>query len=183
MKRLVNKSTWVTLISLMILSVSSLPIQAQFGGSGLVPASGLPIEELGLKLEQDFAKLVKKVQQLDKKVELVGKFMLDLKKSPLADMQNSQVSVFRLKYLPANSAAGTISALLGEEGFRMAIEEKSNQLLVSAPAEISEAIGELLQKIDAAPAQKSENRVTSQQQSASKNLQVHLFLARRQEVV
>jgi len=155
MKLLANKHTLVALLSVAIVSAISLPNHAQFGGGG----------------QDDEERL----QKLEKKVHLLGKFMLDLKKSPLADMQNSQVSVFRLQYLRASSAADTISALLGNEGFRLAIEEKSNQLIVSAPAEISKAIGDLLQKIDAAPAQKNVSIATSQKQAAPKNLQVHTF--------
>ncbi len=155
MKFFANRNTLVVLLSLAIASAICVPCQAQFGGEP--------------------SKQEKRLRELEKKVRVVGQFMVDLKKSPLADMQNSQVSVFRLKYLPANSAAVTISALLGEKGFRMATEEKSNQLIVSAPAEISKAIDELLQKIDTAPAQKNENRVASQQQSAPKSLQVHTF--------
>jgi len=155
MKHLANKHTLVALLSLAIVSAISLPSHAQFGGGG--------------------ADDEERLQKLEKKVHLLGKFMLDLKKSPLADMQNSQVSVFRLQYIRASSAADTISALLGNEGFRLAIEEKSNQLIVSAPAEISKAIGDLLQKIDAASAQKNVSIATSQKQAAPKNLQVHTF--------
>ncbi len=164
MKIFANKNTLVALLSFAFASVICLPIQAQFGDGNLDSA-----------LEQDIAKLEEKVRNLEQKVNITSKFMLDLKKSPLADTQNSEVSVFRLKYIRVSSAANTISALLGKEGFRLAIEETANQLIVSAPAEISEAIGELLHKIDVTPTQKNKNRVTSQKQSAPKSLQVHTF--------
>ncbi len=155
MKYFANKNTLVALLSVAFATAICLPIQAQFGTG-----------------PSDFEK---RLQKLEKKVNVMGKFMLDLKKSPLADMQNSQVSAFKLKHIQASSAANTISKLLGEEGFRLAFEETTNQLIVSAPAEISKAIGELLQKIDTDPGQKNENIATSQKQTIQKTLQVHTY--------
>ncbi len=142
--------------TLIIALLATTPAKGQFGGGGV-------------------SDLDKRLTKLESKVNHIGKWMTKLKESPLGSSEEPEVKVFQLKYATVPAVAQNLQILLGEEGYRLAIEENSNALIVSAPPATSQRIEALIRAIDIAPATRDGSDSADRSTLGPKSLMVRIF--------
>ncbi len=124
--------------------------------------------------EDPLGDIKKRLKNLEKKVDTIGQWMLELKKSPLTDTENSQLKVFQLKYAESDDVLAAIGRLIGEQGYRIAIDPKRNSLIVSSSESVIGRIEDVIQAIDRVPSQKKEE-AEQVAESSSKPLSIRSF--------
>lgn len=67
-----------------------------------------------------------------------------------SDGPDRQLKIFALRYLQASDAASAISQVIGEEASRVAVDERTNSLLVNGEPEVLAVVEAILQNLDVA---------------------------------
>ncbi len=143
-------------LTLIIALLATTPVAGQFGGG-------------------EVSDWEKRLTKLESKVNHIGKWMNKLKESPLGSSEEPEVKVFRLQYTTAPVVAQNLQILLGEEGYRLAIDENSNVLIVSAPPATSQRIEAVIRAIDIAPATSDGSDSADRSTLGPKSLMVRIF--------
>ena len=105
-------------------------------------------------LQQELQQMKQQLAEREKQFAMVAKQMADQQRQqPLPPLENGQLKVFSLVAVPARAAAQTIESLFGSQVLRIAVDERSNSLIVYGKSDSLTAVEALLSRLDeAAPA-------------------------------
>jgi hypothetical protein len=92
-------------------------------------------------------------EQLVEREKQMAMLLAEQRKQALAPLENGQLKVYSLGAVPARAAAQTIESLFGAQVLRIAVDERSNSLIVYGKSDSLPAVDALLSRLDeAAPA-------------------------------
>jgi hypothetical protein len=112
-----------------------------------------PDQLAGLQLE--LQQMKQQLAERENQFATVAKQMAEQhRQQPLPPLENGQLKVFSLVAVPARAAGQTIESLFGSQVLRIAVDERSNSLIVYGKSDSLAAVEALLSRLDeqAAPA-------------------------------
>jgi hypothetical protein len=137
----------------------SSPDEAQSSEQVLKDILGLTVRNMENKPDQQTQaqQLQQMKQQLAERENQLGmmakQMMEQQRRQPLPPLENGQLKVYSLGAVPARAAAQTIESLFGSQVLRIAVDERSNSLIVYGKSDSLPAVDALLSRLDeAAPA-------------------------------
>ena len=85
----------------------------------------------------------------EKQMAMLAKQMMEQqRRQPLPPLENGQMKMYTLSYAPARDAAQTIESLFGSQTLRIAVDERSNSLIVYGKPDSLTALDALLSRLD-----------------------------------
>jgi hypothetical protein len=146
--------------------------------------------DLQKQLDMELVKRTKAVQEMSEKfkqmqmqladreaqLKMISKQIVDQQSRPaLPPLENAQIKLFTLLYAPARDAAHTIETLLGTHSMRVAVDDRTNTLIVYGKADSTALLEALLERIDRAAAPASRSEKAKQAGAAPRSLLVRMF--------
>jgi hypothetical protein len=93
----------------------------------------------------------------------------------LPPLENGQIKIFQLQKASARDAANTVESLFGTHTMRVAIDDRTNSLLVFGKQEVIESLEALLMRLDESAASGSDDKKTTPAASIHHSLSLRLF--------
>ena len=87
-------------------------------------------------------------EQLAEREKQMATLLAEQRRQPLPPLENGQLKVFSLVAVPARAAAQTIESLFGSQVLRIAVDERSNSLIVYGKSDSLTAVDALLSRLD-----------------------------------
>ena len=109
------------------------------------PGSVSPIEQLKAELEASRDELVKTKQMIEEVMKEQREIARASEPPPLKD---AEIRIFTLQRMKAHQAAETIERLIGSQSLRIAVDERTNGLIVIGKKEPLLMVEALLQQLD-----------------------------------
>jgi hypothetical protein len=114
---------------------------------------------------QQLQQMKDQLAEREKKMAALAKQMMD-QRQPLPPLENGQLKVYALGAVPARAASQTIESLFGAQVLRIAVDERSNSLIVYGKSDTLAAVDVLLtrlgeQAVPAAGAEKAKQSATA----------------------
>jgi hypothetical protein len=98
--------------------------------------------------QQEVAKLQEAVANRDEQLRALNEQLAVFERERETPLENAELKIYQLKYLPAEDASFTIREILGDKGLRISVDERSNALVVSAQEQKLQLIEALLARLD-----------------------------------
>jgi hypothetical protein len=113
-------------------------------------ASNDEMKETVAKVEsQQVQQIKEQLAEREKQLEMMAKQMMEHhRQQPLPPLENGQLKVYSLVAVPARAAGQTIESLFGSQVLRIAIDERSNSLIVYGKPDSLTAVEALLSRLD-----------------------------------
>jgi Bacterial type II/III secretion system short domain len=100
-------------------------------------------------LQQELQQMKQQLAEREKQFATMAKQMAEQhRQQPLPPLENGQLKVFSLVAVPARAAGQTIESLFGSQVLRIAIDERSNSLIVYGKSDSLAAVEALLSRLD-----------------------------------
>lgn len=107
-------------------------------------------EQLG-GLQQELQQMKQQLAEREKQFAMIAKQMAEQhRQQPMPPLENGQLKVYSLGAVPARAAAQTIESLFGSQVLRIAVDERSNSLIVYGKSDSLPAVDALLTRLDEA---------------------------------
>jgi hypothetical protein len=85
----------------------------------------------------------------EKKIATLAKQMMEQQRRPtLPSLENGTLKIYKLSFAPARDAAQTIDSLFGAQTLRLAVDERSNTLIVYSKPDSVTALDALMTRLD-----------------------------------
>jgi hypothetical protein len=103
---------------------------------------------------QQLQQMKQQLAERENQLGMMAKQMMEQqRRQPMPPLENGQLKVYSLGAVPARAAAQTIESLFGSQVLRIAVDERSNSLIVYGKSDSLPAVDALLSRLDeAAPA-------------------------------
>lgn len=98
--------------------------------------------------QQEVAALKEAVANRDEQLRALNEQLAVFERERETPLENAELKIYQLKYLPAEDASFTIREILGDKGLRISVDERSNALVVSAQEQKLQLIEALLARLD-----------------------------------
>jgi hypothetical protein len=92
--------------------------------------------------------LKKQLAEREKQIAATAKQLSEERRPSLPSIDNGTLKVFRLMYAQPRDAAKTVESLFGDRSLRLAVDERSNSLLVYGKPDIVSTLDALLTRLD-----------------------------------
>jgi hypothetical protein len=126
------------------------------------------------QLQQLKDALAQQNRQLAEREKQLATILAEQRRPSLPPLENGTIKVFRLMYAQARDASKTVESLFGSQRLRVAVDERSNSLLVYGTPDVLTALDALLPRLDEQASPKGPEK--SMQGSASpRSLLVRVF--------
>jgi hypothetical protein len=132
----------------------------------------------GAKDQEDAAKNPEEVQRqlAERDVQYkIKRYLEQQSQPPLPPIENGQVKVYTFKYAAPRDAAETIESLLGKQAMRIAVDDRTNSLIVYGKAESMPALDTLVTRLDEQSRPESASDKASSTAAAPRSYMLRVF--------
>jgi hypothetical protein len=142
--------------------------------SQLEAASKAERQALEMQLKKAHEELAAQKSRLEQALELAKRSTATLSRD-LPPIPNGQLQVFKLQSTPANEAAHAIESLFGLQSIRVAIDDRTNSVVVFGKEDTLPAIEALLMKLDVGKAEGEDSKASRQPAKPLQSLLLRIF--------
>jgi hypothetical protein len=98
---------------------------------------------------QQLQQMKEQLAEREKQMAMMAKQMMEQQhRQPLPPLENGAMKIYKLNFAPARDAAQTIESLFGAQALRLAVDERSNTLIVYSKPDSVTALDALLSRLD-----------------------------------
>lgn len=100
------------------------------------------------ELKKQLAKREMQLAEREKQIAAAAKQLTEERRPPLPELDNGTIKVYRFMYAQPRDAAKTVESLFGNQSLRLAVDERSNSLLVYGRPDTVSTLDALLTRLD-----------------------------------
>ncbi len=138
-----------------------------------VPAQSNELGQLQ-QVKDQLALQQKQLAEREMQLAHAAKQLADQRRPSMPPLENGTIKVFRLLYAQARDASKTVESLFGTQRLRIAVDERSNSLLVYGTPDVLTALDALLPRLDEQASPKGSEKST-QSAASPRSLLVRVF--------
>jgi hypothetical protein len=98
---------------------------------------------------QQLQQMKEQLAEREKQMGMMAKQLMEQQhRRPLPPLENGTMKIYKLNFAPARDAAQTIESLFGAETLRLAVDERSNTLIVYSKPDSVTALDALMSRLD-----------------------------------
>ena len=98
---------------------------------------------------QQLQQMKEQLAEREKQMGMLAKQMMEQqRRQPLPPLENGTMKIYKLSYAPARDTAQTVESLFGAQTLRLAVDERSNTLIVYSKPDSVTALDALMSRLD-----------------------------------
>jgi hypothetical protein len=111
-------------------------------------ASPESFSDQSAEMRQQIQQMRSQLAEREKQMAIMANQLAEQRRGPMPPLENGTLKIYRLLYANARDGANSVESLFGTQSLRVAVDERSNSLLIYGKPEIVGTVDALLNRLD-----------------------------------